>query len=122
MSFDSRQGAVFWVSLTCDALVEAEPCDRWVPRPGLLPKLAASRAAAGCAQAEDVRQPATKAVVRRSPSAAVSMIGWPYWEAAMMKASIPSMMRCSPNLKERAGSWAEPYSAPAAVPTRTATG
>jgi hypothetical protein len=32
-----------------------------------------------------------------------------------MKASMPSMMRCRPNVKERAGSWAAPYSAPGAV-------
>jgi hypothetical protein len=43
-------------------------------------------------------------------------------EAALMKESMPSMMRCSPNLKERAGSCAAPYSAPAALPTRTAVG
>src|SRR5580658_4559116 len=38
---------------------------------------------------------------------------WPHWEEALTKAAIPSMMRCSPNRKERAGSWAAPYSAPA---------
>lgn len=32
-----------------------------------------------------------------------------------MKVSMPSMMRRSPNLKDRAGSWAAPYSAPAAA-------
>jgi hypothetical protein len=49
-------------------------------------------------------------------------IGMPQREVSLMKASMPSMMRCRPNLKERAGSWAAPYSVPAAVPTRIAVG
>jgi hypothetical protein len=34
-------------------------------------------------------------------------------DASVTKASMPSMMRCRPNRKERDGSWAAPYSAPA---------
>lgn len=46
----------------------------------------------------------------------------PHREAWPTKSAMPSMMRCRPNRKERAASWAAPYSAPAAAPTRTAVG
>ena len=48
--------------------------------------------------------------------------GLPQREAWPTKSAMPSMMRCRPNRKERAASWAAPYSAPAAAPTRTAVG
>src|SRR6185437_8334994 len=38
------------------------------------------------------------------------------------KSAMPSMIRWRPNRKERDASWAAPYSAPAAAPTRTAVG
>jgi hypothetical protein len=53
---------------------------------------------------------------------ATLLAGSPHLDAWPTKIAMPSMMRCRPNLKERAGSWAAPYSAPAAAPTRTAVG